>query len=168
MQNDTTSSWIMKGGNFQTSKKCKTTFILKEVFENKSIEWNLHVDYTPGLHCYDMILGHDIMSELRIMLDFKNQTMTWDDSTINMKDPESLLDLLDPVNDFSGAMIITRQRHFKKLLLISRKFSMQSMHWGTSTRLYKQADISWKMRNVNCRLYFANANIYLMALWDME
>ena len=47
-----------------------------------------------------MILGHDIMSELRITLDFKDQTMTWDDSTINMKDPESLLDLLDPLNDF--------------------------------------------------------------------
>ena len=46
-----------------------------------------------------MILGHDIMSELGITLNFKNQTMTWDDSTINMKDPESLLDLLDSVND---------------------------------------------------------------------
>ena len=50
MQNDTTNSWITKGGNFQTSKKCKTTFILKEFFENKSIEWNLHVDSTPGLY----------------------------------------------------------------------------------------------------------------------
>ena len=87
MQNDTITSWIMKGGNFQTSKKCKTTFILKECFENKSIEWNLHVDSTPGLHHYDMILGHDIMSELRITLNFKDQTMTWDDLTINMKDP---------------------------------------------------------------------------------
>ena len=38
MKNDTTTSWITKGGNFQTSKKCKTTFILKEFFENKSIE----------------------------------------------------------------------------------------------------------------------------------
>ena len=85
----------MKGGNFQTSKKCKTTFILKEFFENKSIEWNLHVDSSPGPHHYDMILGHDIMSELRITLDFKDQTMTWDDSTISMKDPESLPDLLD-------------------------------------------------------------------------
>ena len=72
MQNDTTTSWITKGGNFQMSKKCKTTFILKEFFENKSIEWNLHVDSTPGLHRYDMILGHDIMSELRITIDFKD------------------------------------------------------------------------------------------------
>ena len=100
MQNDTTTIWIMKGGNIRTSKKCETTFILKEFFENKSIEWNLHVDSTPGPHHYDMILGHDIMSELRITLDFKDQTMTWDDLTINMKDPKSLPDLLDPVNDF--------------------------------------------------------------------
>ena len=50
MKNDATTSWITKGENFQTSKKCKTTYILKEFFENKSIEWDLHVDSTPGLH----------------------------------------------------------------------------------------------------------------------
>ena len=55
---------------------------------------------THGLHQYDMILGHDIMSELRSTLNFKDQTRTWDDLTIDMKDPESLPDLLDPVNDF--------------------------------------------------------------------
>ena len=100
MKNDTTTSWSTKGGNFQTSKKCKTTFILNKFFENKSIEWNLHVDSTPGLHRYDMILGRDVLSELGITLDFKGQTMTWDDSTIRMKDPESFPDLLDPINDF--------------------------------------------------------------------
>ena len=55
---------------------------------------------SPCPHRYDMILGCDIMTELGITLDFKDQTMTWDDLTINMKDPESLLDLLNPVNDF--------------------------------------------------------------------
>ena len=75
MQNDTTTSWITKGGNFQTSKKCKTTFILTEFFENKSIEWNLHVDSTPSPHHDNMMFSHDIMSELRIMLDFKDQTI---------------------------------------------------------------------------------------------
>ena len=100
MQKDTTTNWIMKGGNIQTSKKCKTTFILKEFYENKSIEWNLHVDSTPGPHHYDMILGRDVMSELGITLDFKDQTMTWDDSTINMKDPESLKEIIGTVNDF--------------------------------------------------------------------
>ena len=141
MQNNTTTSWIAKGGNFQTSKKCKTTFVLKEFHENKPIEWNLHVNSTPGPHHYDMILGHDIMSELGIMLHFKDQTMTWDDSTIRIKDPKSFPDLLDPMNDFSGVMIITRQRHFKKPPLISRKFEMQSTLRWTLTRSYGHADI---------------------------
>ena len=47
-----------------------------------------------------MILGHNVMSELGITLHFKDQTMTWDDSTIRIKDPESFPDLLDPINDF--------------------------------------------------------------------
>ena len=49
-----------------------------------------------------------------------------------MKDPESLPDLLNPINDFSsGATISMEQRCFKKLLLISRKFSMRSTHRWT-------------------------------------
>ena len=43
---------------------------------------------------------------------------------------------------FSGAMIFMRQRHFRKLPLVSRKFPMKSMHQWTSTWLYRHADIS--------------------------
>ena len=148
------------------SKKCKTSFILKEFYEYKSIKWNLYVDSTPGPHCYDMILGCNIKSELRIMLYFKDQTMTWDDSTINMKDPESLPELLDPVNDFFwNNNQYMRQRCFKKLLPISRKFLMQSTHQQTSMKLYGHVDISPKMKNFNCMPYCANMNICLMAPW---
>ena len=100
MKKDTTTNWNTKGGNFQTTKKCKTTFILNEFFESRSIEWNLHVDSTPGPHRYDMIIGRDIMSELGITLNFKEQTMSWDDSTVRMKDPETLSDLSNPINNF--------------------------------------------------------------------
>ena len=67
---------------------------------------------------------------------------------------------------FSGAMIFMRQRHSKKLPLIPRKFSMQSMHWWTSMWSYRHADISQKTKNPNCMLYFTNMNIYSMALWE--
>jgi len=100
LTNDTKTSWSTKGGNFQTSKKCKTTLILNELYENKSIEWNLYVDSTAGPHCYDMILGHDILSELGISLDFKEQMMMWEDSMVHMKDPNSLQDLMSSVLDF--------------------------------------------------------------------
>lgn len=73
-QNNHTTAWNMKGGDFLTSKRCKTTFILHEFYQNKAIEWNLHVDLMPGPHHYNMILGHDVMSELGITLNFKDQT----------------------------------------------------------------------------------------------
>jgi hypothetical protein len=47
-----------------------------------------------------MIIGHDLMSQLRIILDFDRQTMTWDESTIKMKEYEDLLDIDSPVNEF--------------------------------------------------------------------
>jgi hypothetical protein len=100
MKSNHKTVWDTKGGTFRTSKKSKTTFILNEFFQNKAIEWDHHVDSMLCPHCYDMILGRDVMSELGITLDFKDQTMTWDDSTVNMKDPDTLSDLLDPVNDF--------------------------------------------------------------------
>jgi hypothetical protein len=46
-----------------------------------------------------MILGCDLMSQLRIILDFDGQ-MTWDKSTIKMKEYKDLADINSPVNEF--------------------------------------------------------------------
>ena len=100
MKSDKNTVWDTKGGTFRTSKKCKTTFILNEFYKNRAIEWNLHVDSSPGPHRYDMILGRDVMTELGITIDFKEQAMTWDDSTVHMKDPDSLSDMTNPISDF--------------------------------------------------------------------
>jgi hypothetical protein len=47
-----------------------------------------------------MIVGHDLMSQLRIILDFDGQTMMWDESTIKMKEYEDLFDIKSPINEF--------------------------------------------------------------------
>jgi hypothetical protein len=47
-----------------------------------------------------MIIGHDLMSQLRIILGFDGQTMMWDESTIKMKEYEDLLDIHSPINEF--------------------------------------------------------------------
>ena len=47
---------------------------------------------------------------------------------------------------FSGTMIIMRQRHSKRLLSISRIFSMQNMYQWTSMQSYRHADISLKTK----------------------
>jgi hypothetical protein len=100
IKNDTKTEWLTKGGTFHTSGKCKTNLILNEFYENKVIEWTLHVDKTSGPHGYDMIVGRDLMSQLGIILDFDRQTMTWDESTIKMKEYEDLSDINSPINEF--------------------------------------------------------------------
>jgi hypothetical protein len=93
----------MKGGVFNTTKQCKISFILHAFYENRLIEWNLHVDFTslPQCYqCYDLIVGHDLMSELQIIINFNDKMMTWDESTIKMRDYGMFLDTLSPINDF--------------------------------------------------------------------
>jgi hypothetical protein len=47
-----------------------------------------------------MIIGHDLMNQLRIILGFDRQTMMWDESTIKMKEYKDLSDIDSPVNEF--------------------------------------------------------------------
>ena len=99
-KHDTPTTWFMQGGNFCTTKKCKVQFILNEFFENELVEWTFHVDTNNGPHHYDMILGCDILSELRITIDFLDQSMMWDNSTVGMKDPNTLDDISSVINEF--------------------------------------------------------------------
>jgi hypothetical protein len=100
LKDEVKTQWLMKGGVFNTTKQCKTSFILHEFYENRLIEWNLHVDFTSLPQCYDLIIGHDFMSELGIIFNFNDQMMTWDESTIKMRDYEMFSDILSPINDF--------------------------------------------------------------------
>jgi hypothetical protein len=100
IENDTKTEWLTKGGTFCTSGKCTTNFILNEFYKGKVIEWILHVDKTFGPHQHDMIISSDLMSQLGIILDFDKQIMTWDESTIKMKEYKDLLDINSPINEF--------------------------------------------------------------------
>jgi len=61
-----------------------------ELSETKIITWKLHV-FKNTLK-YDLIIGRDLLQALGILLDFKNQTITWDEITIPMKDPEASME----------------------------------------------------------------------------
>jgi hypothetical protein len=59
LNNDVKTQWLTKGGIFNTTKQCKTNFILHDLYENRLIEWNLYVDFISLPQCYDLIIGHD-------------------------------------------------------------------------------------------------------------
>ena len=66
------NTWNTKGGNFTTSHTAKVQITLPELDSNKIVTWNCHADLTDGNSRYDMIIGRDLLSELKFILDFGN------------------------------------------------------------------------------------------------
>jgi hypothetical protein len=76
----TTTEWTTLGGKFYTKKQGTVKFKLPEFFLNITIEFKVHVGDTT-VHAnavYDMIIGRDLISELKLVLDFDTQYITWD------------------------------------------------------------------------------------------
>ena len=90
-------------GKVSTNKKAKIQFLLPEPFEDRLIEWKVHL--ADSLGNYNMIIRQDMLSELGIDLHFSTFTCTWKQRTIPMRDIEViaqqgyLVDETGPVAD---------------------------------------------------------------------
>ena len=105
-----------------------------------------------------MILGHNVLSELGITLDFKDQTMKK-----SMKDPESLVDLLDPINDFFWSndhykteALQEASAHLQKIL--DAKYALADLNTVVQACRHLSDD-----EKISCMLYLRNTSIFLMA-----
>jgi hypothetical protein len=67
-------------GEFYTKKPGTVKFKLLELFLNKTIEFKVNVYGTTvdANVFYDIIIGRDLISELKLALDFDTQCLTWD------------------------------------------------------------------------------------------
>ena len=77
------TKWKTTAGVFTTTKQVNVQFILPELHEGRTICTKAHV--TQHLGQYDMILGRDLLKELGIIIDFANETVTWDEVSAPMK-----------------------------------------------------------------------------------
>ena len=77
------TTWKTPAGNFQTKSKCEIDFKMPEFHQHRNIKWKAYVTTQPML--YDIILGQDLMQELGLIIDYKTNTLKWDDATIAMK-----------------------------------------------------------------------------------
>ena len=90
--------WTTKAGTFTTNSKCPIKFSLPEFFSNRIIEWTVHVDGSDASHRYDIIIGRDILEELKLSFDFATHTVTWDNASVQMKDFHSLETLINNIS----------------------------------------------------------------------
>ena len=78
-------SWDTAAGVLQASQTAKIYFTLPEFYESKIIEWKAFI-FSNKLK-YDMIIGRDLLKQLKIKLDFETDKIYWADAHVPMKLP---------------------------------------------------------------------------------
>ena len=73
-------------GQFNCTKTCRTQIKIPELKSLAKIDVKMHVTQMNG-H-YDVILGQDVLSKLRIVLDFEQQLVRWDKKNVKMRPTE--------------------------------------------------------------------------------
>ena len=69
-------------GTFSSTQELTLSNVLLLEFHRSQNINNIQTKIFEQPCQYDMILGHDLMNELGIILDFKNKTITWDNTRI--------------------------------------------------------------------------------------
>ena len=85
-QKTSSQQWNTAAGKVSTNKIAKLMFNLPEFYETKIVQCWAHV-FENNIN-YDMIIGRDLMTELGININFANQTITWMDAEVPMRNPQ--------------------------------------------------------------------------------
>ena len=88
-KNQPDTVWTSAAGRFSTSKTVKTPLVFPEFSETRIVTARIHTS-EQLLGGYDMIIGRDLLCDLGIVLDFKNQSIIWGDGEIPMKPRNSV------------------------------------------------------------------------------
>ena len=78
---------ITGAGKLETKRDYEIKLKLNEFSTSKEVLWKFHVDETElsdKLLGYDIIMGLDIMTELSIISNYKEQTVEWEEAKIAM------------------------------------------------------------------------------------
>ena len=76
MKQRVSNTWSTKGGTFNTNYVAKCQITLPEMDKNKLITWDCHVDDRTVNSRYDMIMGRDLLRELKFNLDFDDDVVS--------------------------------------------------------------------------------------------
>ena len=79
--------WSTPAGSMNTTQQVRAQFTMPELHDNRMIQWNVHV--TKDLGNYDMIIGRDLISDLKMEINFNDNILVWDEHSIPLKDRDA-------------------------------------------------------------------------------
>ena len=80
--------WKTAAGQFLTSSTCDIEFALTELQEKRTMKNSFHVVDDTMLQ-YNMIIGREVLSHLKIDLEFSTNSIKWDGATVPFRDSNS-------------------------------------------------------------------------------
>jgi hypothetical protein len=135
---DAPVNWSTNGGTFSTRHMAPLNIIFPEFSSSMEVQWNCAVDENPA-STYDMIVGRDLQSALKMDISFSASSLTWNEITIPMrtgqqKSKEELEAFLDHVIEVSSEPEIIREELYEAKRILDSD--------------YKKADIDEVVRNI--------------------
>ena len=112
------TKWRTMGGSFVTHHKCEIEFKLPEFSHSRTVTWKAYVDdhTKPEMTGYDLIIGSDLMTELKMTLDYDRQEIMWDEIAVPMKykgtvsDPQVTKNIYEMTKE-SSILKMSEDRH---------------------------------------------------------
>ena len=81
-------TWETASGSFDTTETVDAKFQMPEFNDSTTVTQTFHV--CKQKMPYDVILGITALQHLGMTLDFKNSTVTWNNTNVDMKEPTFL------------------------------------------------------------------------------
>ena len=98
----TETVWAMANSSFSTVAKLNVAIKFLELDEQKTVNYTVHVA-THKLTLYNMIIGHDLLNDLGLVLDYAKKLVFWGDHSCPMKTPQNIKETyINEVNTIIG------------------------------------------------------------------
>jgi hypothetical protein len=102
--------WTTTAGDLTMNSKCKSQFCFPE--DKILLEYNLNIANT--LVGYDIIIGHDILEDLGVVMDFKQKISIWDHQECPFKEHDAMVETSYFIEEPKAVQQATD--HVKKIL----------------------------------------------------
>ena len=126
------STFATGAGALNTKYKKKLLFSLPEFSESKIIDWEFSLTDSEHLG-YDIIIGRDLMRELGIVINFNDQTVSWEGTDIPMRDLNRLRKLkmtkkeLNTIIKNSNEPVVTQEATDRMIKILDSNYKKANL-----------------------------------------
>ena len=119
--------------------------------------------FDQGCH-YDMILGQSLMNKLGIVLNFNNKSMTWDGSTVAMREYDHNHDLTTLATNLLLDVLNSRLEANDSITMLDKPSDLHYQEKDMDPAGYKTTKINTSLYEPSNQQFIVDKYVYLLPL----